>query len=529
MYLLVSISSKNIHKALSVWYLKAQSTDRAFSVYETDVNQNYFEILNDIYSKKPNVIAFSCYIWNIEIIKKLTVELKKLLPNTIIVAGGPEVSFNNDNTPFDALIIGAEESFLNFINDYENNPNDIKKSYFAKNKPFSEINSPYTDEYFNSFKNEKIDSIENRLIYYETSRGCPFNCSYCLSSADDLLEYLPLDRVFDELQLLVNNGAKCIKFVDRTFNANLKRAVKILNFIKELDTDCTFHFEIAGDIANQDFFEVIENMPKGRVQFEIGIQTITEKALEVCNRKTDIVKLLNNIKKLTSFENCHIHIDLIAGLPFDSFEGILKSLDFCFETNAHMIQLGFLKLLKGSLLDKNTYGTKFLSNPPYEIIESQFFSFEELTVLRRFDKIIDKFYNSGLYKNSFNYGLTLFDRPSSFIKELSLFLKDTSLSTISQKNGYILLAEFLSKFGDKNAAEFYAKLDALSYNPKGKRLGFSKKRIIPLEKEYIKILNSKNILVEHFDFDKKTRVFDYETKDPISKSYLKFILEDCDE
>ena len=529
MYLLVSISSKNIHKALSVWYLKAQVTDRAFSVYETDINQNFFEILNDIYSKKPKVIAFSCYIWNIELIKRLTIELKKLLPDTIIVAGGPEVSFNELIEPFDALIIGAEASFLSFIEDYENNPTKIKNRYFAQNKPFCEITSPYTEEYFESFKSEKITDIKNRLVYYEASRGCPFNCSYCLSSADDIVEYLPLERVFKELTLLVNKGAKCIKFVDRTFNANLKRATKILNFIKELDTDCTFHFEIAGDISNLEFFKAIETMPKNRVQFEIGIQTITREALLAVNRKTNIIRLNNNIKRLVSYGNCHIHIDLIAGLPFDSFEGILNSLDFCFDTNANMIQLGFLKLLKGSLLHKETYETKFLTSPPYEITSSQFFSFEELTVLRGFDKIIDKFYNSGLYKNSFSYGLTLFSRPSDFIKELASFLKDTPLSSISQKNGYLLFAEFLTKFGQKEKAEFFVKLDALSFNPKGKRLGFSTNRNIAVEKEFINKLNSKNILAEYFEYDKKIRVFDYETKDSITKSYLKFILEDYDE
>lgn len=529
MYLLVSISSKNIHKALSVWYLKAQTTDRAFSVYETDINQNFFEILNDIYSKRPKVIAFSCYIWNIELIKRLTIELKKLLPKTIIIAGGPEVSFNETNEPFDSLIIGAEASFLAFFEDYKNNPNNIKKRYYAKNKPFAEIKTAYTDEFFDSFKNEKITQIENRLLYYESSRGCPFNCSYCLSSADNIVEYLPLERVFNELKLLISTGAKCIKFVDRTFNANLKRAIAILNYIKSLDTDCTFHFEIAGDIASEEFFSVIEKMPKNRVQFEIGIQTVTEKALDAVNRKTNIETLFNNIKRLVSFKNCHIHIDLIAGLPFDSYEGILKSLDFCFNTGANMIQLGFLKLLKGSLLHKNSFNINFLSNAPYEITESEFFSFEELTILRKFDKIIDKFYNSGLYKNSLSYGLTLFDRPSKLIVNLADFLNDTPLSTISQKNAYLLLGEFLTKHGNKDLADFYIKLDALSFNPKGKRLGFSYNRNITIEKEYIKTLASKNILAEYFDFDKKIRVFDYETKDPITKSYLKTILEVDDE
>ncbi len=520
MYLLVSIASKNIHKALSVWYLKAQNADRAFSVYETDINQNYFEILNNIYSKKPKVIAFSCYIWNIELIKSLTIELKKLLPNTIIIAGGPEVEHNKDNFPFDAIIVGREASFSAFFDDYEKNPDEIKKFYNAQNTPFSSVVSPFTEEYFKSFKKEKITNIENRLVYYETSRGCPFNCSYCLSSADDITEYLPLERVYSELTLLVNKGAKCIKFVDRTFNANLKRAIEILKFIKDLDTDCTFHFEIAGDIFSEEFFEIISKMPKKKVQFEIGIQTITEKALKVANRKTNIQKLCENIKRLTNLSNCHIHIDLIAGLPFDSFEGICNSLDFCFKTNANMIQLGFLKLLKGSALSKNTYNTKFLSHPPYEVIESEFFSFEELNLLRSYDKIIDKFYNSGLYKNSFNFILGAFNRPSNLIKKLAEFFSEYNLSSISQKDSYLLLLKFLKLYATDEEAEHYIKLDALSYNPKGKRLGFSTNKNIELQNEYIAKTGRKNVLVEYFDYDKKIRIFDYDVKDPITKSYL---------
>lgn len=522
MYLLVSISSKNIHKALSVWCLKAQITDRAFSVYETDINQNFFEILNEIYSRKPKVIAFSCYIWNISLIKRLTIELKKLLPDTVIVAGGPEVNYNEIVLPFDALIVGREGSFLSFLKNYENNPGNLKERYFDEYIDFCNLSSPFTEEYFDSFNNEKIDSISNRLVYYESSRGCPFNCSYCLSSADEKTEFLPLERVFEELTLLINKGAKTIKFVDRTFNANIKRAIKILEFIKELETDCTFHFEIAGDIFSEELFNIIKDMPKCRIQFEIGIQTVTEKALNIANRKTNIELLFNNIKKLISFNNCHVHIDLIAGLPFDSFEGILKSLDFCFSTNAHMIQLGFLKLLKGSLLYKNTYNTKFLDEPPYEIISSPFFSFDELMILRQYDKLIDKFYNSGLYKNSFKYGLTLFENPSKMIIALSEFFDDIALSSLSQKDGYIKLCEFLTKYGNNEAAKHFIKLDALSFNPKAKRMGFSENKDNELEKLYKEKLGSKNILAEYFEFDKKTRVFDYETKDPLSKSYLIF-------
>ena len=519
MVLLVYIASKNIHNSLSVWCLKAAAADRDTLVYESDINQDFNEILYDIYSYKADAIAFSAYIWNINLVKKLAIELKKLSPDIIIAAGGPEVSFLNEvPLEFDSLIKGGELSFIDFLNDVESK--NLKKIYYKTNLDINALPSPYTEEYFMSFKNNKINDIKNRLIYYESSRGCPFCCSYCLSSADKKVEALSLNRVKKEISMLVEKGAKCIKFVDRTFNANKDRALEILEFIYNLETDCTFHFEVAGDLFNEQLLNIIEKFPKCKIQFEIGIQTITEEALNFANRKTNINKLKENIKKLISFNNSHIHIDLIAGLPKDSFNGILKSIDYCLELKPNMLQLGFLKLLKGSILESQKYESKFLNEPPYEILCSENFTFEELQLLKKLEKLIDKFYNSGAYANSFNYALKLFDRPSSMLLELNKFIHNINIKSLSQKETYLLLKNFLEIYGDKNLALHFIKLDALSFNPKGKNFGFAFNRELDIEKEYINKNGSKNVYAEYFEIDNKIRIFDYENKDSLTKSFL---------
>ena len=521
MILIVSLSAKNIHKSLAPWCLISAAQDRDVDVFESDINENIMEIINGVFERHPKAVVFSCYIWNITLIEKIASELKKLMPDCIFAAGGPEVSFRDTvPTPFDCIIKGGEYSFIKFADMVLNNDKIERGSFiYEDNPPFSELPSPYTEKYFLSFKNGKMKDIKNQLVYYESSRGCRYGCTYCLSSAEQKLEFLPIERVKKELLTIIGEGASCIKFTDRTFNADPLRAEEILNFIKDLETDCTFHFEAGGDLFSERMLDIIKQMPPARVQFEIGIQTITDASLEAVHRKTSFAKLTYAVNRLISFGNCHIHLDLIAGLPKDSYDGINKSLDYCLSLKPHMLQLGFLKLLRGSKLCNDTEGIVFLNEPPYEVLYSDGFNFMELNRLRKIALILDKFYNSGIYINSIRYAQTLFERPSAMLYALNDFAEGRRIRSMSQKDSYAFLYEFMLRYGEKQKAEHYLKLDMLSFDPKG-RYSLHEHRDKDAEDIYKKQTGSKNVRAEYFPYDGTIKIFDYRHKDPVTKSYF---------
>ena len=417
--LIVSLASQYIHSALSPWYLyysaKANCPkDITVKVLEGTVNENIDEIFGRIENENPDIAAFSCYIWNIEYVKILAERLSK--KGIKILLGGPEVSYNTkeiltENRYIDYILSGeGEETFVSFLNEF------YKKGDLTKvpglsfrngeklhlGKPFKTSAIPISP-----YKEEYLKALNGRIAYIETSRGCPFSCAFCLSGRLSSVRFFPIDSAKQDILILANSGSKIIKFVDRTFNANPKRAREIWDFIienygKAIPNYVCFHFEIAGDILGDEDFKLLKNSPKGAIQFEIGIQSFSEKTLESVNRKTDVERLKNNISTLCEMKNIHIHIDLIAGLPFEDFATFRESFNAAFSLKAHMLQLGFLKLLHGADMreQKQKYPCEFGEKPPYEVTFTPWISEEELKTLHFTENALDRFVGSGRFKRT---------------------------------------------------------------------------------------------------------------------------------
>lgn len=527
--IIVAINAKNIHKALAPWCLKAYCESKGLKdigVIECSINDNINEITGMVYNSKPDILAFSCYIWNIEYVVKVGGMVKKLLPGVKIILGGPEVSFEEDlsSYPFaDFLIKGqGERAFFELLSNIQNNALIENKIIESFNEDFSGFPPPFTDEYFLSFKNDQISSIENRLIYYESSRGCPFSCSYCLSSLFKSLHYLPIGRVKNDLLKLIEVGAKCIKFVDRTFNSNLQRAKEILEFIYSLNTGCVFHFEAAADLFDEELFKIIKKMPVGRIQFEIGIQSVNEKTLKSVNRKTDIELALKNIKKLTSFQNSHIHVDLIAGMPFETINTFTKAINKALECKPHKLQLGFLKMLKGAKVRRENFGAVFSNFPPYEVYQTDSLSYGDILKLKKIESLIERFYNSGAFTDSISYAIEIFKTPYRFFEEFSNYCESSINFKVSLKNAYTVLLNFLLLHGEKIRAEHCIKSDCLSFDSKGMLPDSVKpERNKQAELIYRQHLNKgAEFRIEFFKFTLEHKLFLYESKNAVTNRYF---------
>lgn len=534
--LIVSIAAKNIHKALAPWCLKGYAdqyaSDCDILIQESNVNENIGDVIAGIYGQSPDIIGLSAYIWNIEHVIKIAGTVKKLLPSCMIVLGGPEVSFDDSLGAYpyaDYVIQGVGEvAFAELINSIIAGNAPDNRIITGSSRSFCDFPSPFTPAYFSSFESDRMTSIKNQLIYYESSRGCPYNCAYCLSCATQGVHYLPLERVKAELNLLLSHGAKCIKFVDRTFNADKDRAAEILEYISNLKTDCTFHFEAAADLFDNRLLAIIAVMPVNRIQFEIGVQSVNPQTLSAVARKTDIEKALSNIRQLTAINNCHIHVDLIAGLPFETTETFADALNQCLATRPHMLQLGFLKMLKGSALREKVadYDYLYCEYAPYEVLKSNAMSAGDLLMLKGVERVIDKFYNSGMFVNSLQYAAEkLFDTAFELYKKLSDYCTDIVNIKVSLKNSYTILLSFLLLYGPKDEAEHYIKLDCLTFDAKGllpdgiPRCRDKDKEVqLKSKPEYKDI----NIRVEYFCDDNKKRLFVYDNKNPISRAYTVF-------
>jgi len=497
---IVALNSKYIHSSLAPWYLKYACGDSCgeIKVLEYTINDNIEWMLAKTYMEKPDVIAFSCYIWNITQVLKLASDLKKVLPYTPIIFGGPEVSFGPEevmlNNPFVDYIISGEgeisfsqllrnlrhyntiNSCHNTINDYCNTiisycntinaiNNKIESIENIESKENYSINhigdisaidsnsnfegiddieglcyrnkreiiydgkyclienldllpSPYTDE--------MLDTLENRIVYYEASRGCPFFCSYCLSSTFNGVRHFSLERIKRDILRLINAEVRQVKFVDRTFNCNKKRAKEIIKFIidSSTDTDTNFHFEAAGDLFDEEMLELLAEAKEGLIQFEIGVQSVNEETLNEIGRKTDIEKVFRNVSRLKSYGNIHLHLDLIAGLPYEDYTSIQKSFNKVYGLKPHKLQLGFLKILKGSRIRSQIekHGYLFRDYPPYEVLNNKYMSFDEMTEFKGIEEIFERYYNSGRFINSLNFVIRkFFDDPFQFYREFYLF------------------------------------------------------------------------------------------------------------
>ncbi len=415
------LNSKFVHASLSPWCLLAGLREFAegeyeASVMESTINGDMLSFAQKITDEKPQIIAFSCYIWNIT----KTLEVCRLIKekhNCKIVLGGPEVAYRQRDvlSKYDfvdfVLASEGEWTFPKLLDNINGDLSLVSGLTYRQNeeivtipeKEYSETPpSPYCDEFFNS--------LNGRITYIETARGCPYRCAFCLSGRCSPLRFFDLERVKKDILRLSASGTQTVKFVDRTFNANAGRANEILTFIKEnygkeIPENVCFHFEIAGDILKESTLEILASLPVGAVQLEIGMQSFNEEVLRNINRKTDTKKLIHNIKRLISFNNMHIHIDLIAGLTGENLESFTNSFNIGYSLKAHMLQLGFLKLLYGADMreDSEKYPCSFSGEPPYEITSNPWLGEDEIKMLKNCEDALDRLYNSGRFLYTLDY------------------------------------------------------------------------------------------------------------------------------
>ncbi len=421
-----SVNSKYIHSSLSCWCLKAGvekfcNNTHSVQIAECTINSDIEEFYSKLISSDADLIAFSCYIWNFEIIIELC---KKIRQNSDIkiVLGGPEVAFRSTEILreycFIDFILGGEGewSFSSLINSLENDLDlslceslTYKKEgviYSNPDTPHIETPpSPYCSDYFNT--------LSGRICYIEASRGCPFRCSFCLSGRISGLRFFDFEQIKEDIVKLSHSGTKTVKFIDRTFNADYKIANKILTFIRDnygsvIKEGVCFHFEIDGSIIHNSTMEILNTMPENAIQLEIGIQSFNKNTLNSISRKSDTDKLCTNIRKLLSFNNIHIHIDLIAGLPYEDYLSFKDSFNKAYYLNAHMLQLGFLKFLHGTRMrsEAEAHNSVFSKNPPYEIISNKYISDAEINKIKLCEKALDKMYNSGRFLLTVEYLLS---------------------------------------------------------------------------------------------------------------------------
>ena len=409
--ILTTLNARYTHTSLALYYLKSVLDEQnIFSeICEYNINQPRLDIIEDILDKEPDIIAFSIYIWNVEQIKPIIKDLKRLRQDITIIVGGPEVSYQSDKwlaefPQLDYIVTGAGEGVISEI--IKDSSGNMKGIVPGKAVSLSEISFPY--------RNIEVEGKESRYFYYETSRGCPFRCAYCLSSrSDQKLQYRNLDKVYEELEYFIKEGYRHVKLVDRTFNANSERARAIWTKICELyqeypESNTGFHFEIHPQLLGIEDFEILAEVPEERFRFEMGIQTLNEEVGKIIHRIMDWEKVSANILKIKNLGNIHLHLDLIAGLPGEDITSFAAGFDRVMKLGCEHLQLGFLKILGGTEMESmvEDYGIIYQSTAPYHVMQTSKVSWQEMSQIRKVESIMDIYYNSGRYQTSMEYILT---------------------------------------------------------------------------------------------------------------------------
>ncbi|PKM75961.1 MAG: B12-binding domain-containing radical SAM protein [Firmicutes bacterium HGW-Firmicutes-15] len=465
--LLCALNAKYIHSSLSIRYLSAyiQSSKVGLpvTIKEFTINESIQSIMAEIYRLQPDVLGLSCYIWNIKIILEICADFKRVSPQTIIILGGPEVSYDAeqvliDNACIDIIVRGEGEQSLQelLMALHEGHTLDKVKgiSYRIEEEihrnperdliaNLDEVPFPYLDN---------LDELMDRIVYYESSRGCPFRCSYCLSSTTKSIRYLSIDRVKSDLALMLRHNVREIKFVDRTFNCDEHRAREIMNFIIEHRTNVKIHFEIDASLLSEAMLDFMRQVPPDLFNLEIGVQSTFKPALEAVRRNFDWEKLSGNIKRLKSFRNFHLHLDLIAGLPGEGYEDFTQSFNMVYALEPDVLQLGFLKLLKGSDLRKESdrYDYVFQFNPPYQVLSTNCMKYEEILSLSFIEDILGKYYNSGSMRKTVAYIVKEIyaGKAIGFYEDFVAYWQFNSLFGIGHKKE--VLYQYLQEFIIKN-------------------------------------------------------------------------------
>lgn len=451
--LLTAVNSKYIHSNLAVYSLKAYHdahSDRKDTVElaEYTINQLQEEIIKDIYKKQPDVLAFSCYIWNIELIHRMICELKKILPDTDIWLGGPEVSYDakevlKNHPQIKGVMIGeGEQTFCELAACYENFDKNCEKELLKvrqicfRSQTGEIVATPYR-ELMNMdelpFVYQDMRVFEHKIIYYESSRGCPFGCSYCLSSVSRSVRFRSLPLVFAELQIFLDAKVPQVKFVDRTFNCNHERTLALLHFLRTHDNGVTnFHFEVAADLLNEAELAEIAAMREGLVQLEIGVQSTNLQTIEAIDRTMNLEKLKKVVASVHSAGNVHQHLDLIAGLPYENLERFEQSFNDVYNMQPDQLQLGFLKVLKGSKMYQNAkeYGIVYTDTAPYEVLYTKWISYADVLTLKAVEEMVELYYNSRQYVQSLTYLREFFDTPYAMFAYLADYYEKNGLFAV---------------------------------------------------------------------------------------------------
>lgn len=464
-------------------YLKAFTKDLDFQgdIKEFSINDRVENILEGIIEEKPDVVAFSCYIWNMEFVNRLAELIKLVDPNIEILYGGPEVSYEGkeflENHEGEYVIVGeGEKTFREFVlyKLGEGKIEDIKGlNYKRDGKVFENHKRPEMDMNELVFPYTYEEDINNKIVYYEASRGCPFKCKYCLSSVMHGVRFLDVERVKKELKYFMERGLKLVKFVDRTFNCNREYTVELLKYLSEQDTETRFHFEVAADLLTEEQIEILNNAPKGRFQLEVGVQTTNNEVLHNINRYITYENIKEKVLKVAAGKNVMQHLDLIAGLPGEDLESFKKSFNDVHDIRPDEIQLGFLKLLKGSSMreEAKKWGIVYSPYAPYEIIRSKDISYEELLLLKKVEAMVDKYYNSCKFNNVIKFFLNIYDKPFDFYYDLAMFFEEKGnfKRSIGNVEYYKILLDFyLEKIGGEDEGLFkeVLKFDYLCFNKK---------------------------------------------------------------
>lgn len=537
--LLAACNAKYIHSNLAVYDLKAYSSDYDKEVFlrEYTINQPKDEILKDIYGSGADVVCFSCYIWNISFVRELIRDLAKILPETAFWAGGPEVSYDAENfltemPEVTGVLVGeGEKTFHDLLEYYIDGKGSLGEIRGIAYRDGEEIRHNGWRELMNlseiPFVYQHLEEFENRIIYYESSRGCPFSCSYCLSSIDKKLRFRDLELVKKELQFFLDHKVPQVKFVDRTFNCKHEHAMAIWKYILEHDNGVTnFHFEVSADLLRDEEMDLMAKMRPGLIQLEIGVQSTNQETIRAIHRHMDLDKLERCVDRVHSFRNIHQHLDLIAGLPYEDYDTFHRSFNDVYQMKPDQLQLGFLKVLKGSLMKEEAekYGIVHKEKEPYEVLSTKWLPYGDVLKLKAVESMVEVYYNSGQFQHTLEYLVPLAKDAFTFYESLGAFYEKKGYSEISHSRmrRYEILLEYLQEETDVSVEKASQKMlyDLYLREKLKKRPSFA-----PDQKVYeTAIWNyrkanhiSKTAHIEVFE-DGRAVLFDYERRDPLSNN-----------
>ncbi len=538
--LLAACNAKYIHSNLAVYDLQAYAAKYADHIIlkEYTINQQKDDIMRDIYLEHPDVVCVSCYIWNISFVKELMADLTKILPDADFWAGGPEVSYDAEkflaeNPEFTGVMVGeGEETFLELSGHYiEQSPADLKDitgvCYRDGEKIVHNGWRQIMDLSSIPFIYKDLADFKNRIIYYESSRGCPFSCSYCLSSIDKKLRFRDIEMVKKELQFFIDNKVPQVKFVDRTFNCKHDHAMAIWKYINEHDNGVTnFHFEISADLLREEELQEMSTMRPGLIQLEIGVQSTNPDTIKAIHRTMDFEKLKGIVNRIHSFGNIHQHLDLIAGLPYEDYDSFRRSFNDVYALKPQQLQLGFLKVLKGSHMMEmcQEYEIVYKTREPYEVLSTKWLDYDHVLKLKSVENMVEVYYNSGQFQNTLEYLEGFFPDAFSIYEGLGRFYMEKGYGDVShtRMRRYEILLEFLEnvpeismdKVKDQMVYDLYLRENLKS------RPGFAKDQK-PFERQIWDFRKrekvAKNAHMEVFA-DGKVLLFDYADRDPLTNN-----------